>query len=101
MRILGEGLWEAQEQFLREMAAHDHVCALKARKLGQSTIAAPTTGSSCASVTVTRVSISSRAARRLRWSCWRRSGSGSRTCRRFCTTDALDRAPARARRRSA
>jgi phage terminase large subunit-like protein len=39
VRILGEGLWEAQEQFLSEMAAHEHLYALKARKLGQTTIA--------------------------------------------------------------
>jgi hypothetical protein len=39
VRLLGEHLWEAQELFVREIAEHPHVYALKARKLGQSTIA--------------------------------------------------------------
>jgi hypothetical protein len=39
VRLLGEHLWEAQETFIREIAEHPHVYALKARKLGQSTIA--------------------------------------------------------------
>lgn len=39
MRLLGEHLWEAQETFIREIAEYPHVYALKARKLGQSTIA--------------------------------------------------------------
>ncbi len=39
VRLLGEHLWEAQELFIREIAEHPHVYALKARKLGQSTIA--------------------------------------------------------------
>jgi hypothetical protein len=39
VRVLGAELWEAQELFIRELAAHPHVYALKARKLGQSTIA--------------------------------------------------------------
>jgi hypothetical protein len=39
VRLLGEHLWEAQEIFIREIAEHPHLYALKARKLGQSTIA--------------------------------------------------------------
>jgi hypothetical protein len=39
VRLLGKHLWEAQETFIREIAEHPHVYALKARKLGQSTIA--------------------------------------------------------------
>lgn len=39
VRLLDEHLWEAQELFIREIAEHPHVYALKARKLGQSTIA--------------------------------------------------------------
>jgi hypothetical protein len=39
IRVLGEGLWPAQELFIQEIASHPHVYALKARKLGQSTIA--------------------------------------------------------------
>jgi hypothetical protein len=39
VRLLGEHLWEAQDIFVREIAEHPHVYALKARKLGQSTIA--------------------------------------------------------------
>ena len=39
VRLLGEHLWPAQEVFIREIADHPHVYALKARKLGQSTIA--------------------------------------------------------------
>jgi hypothetical protein len=39
VRLLGEHIWEAQELFIREIAEHPHAYALKARKLGQSTIA--------------------------------------------------------------
>jgi hypothetical protein len=39
VRLLGEQLWPAQDTFIREIAEHPHVYALKARKLGQSTIA--------------------------------------------------------------
>jgi transposase-like protein len=39
VRVLGADLWSAQEQFIAEIAEHPHVYALKARKLGQSTIA--------------------------------------------------------------
>ena len=39
IRTLGEELWPAQELFIKEIASHPHVYALKARKLGQSTIA--------------------------------------------------------------
>ena len=39
MRLLGEQLWPAQETFISEIAEHPHIYALKARKLGQSTIA--------------------------------------------------------------
>jgi len=39
VRLLGEHLWPAQDIFIREIAEHPHVYALKARKLGQSTIA--------------------------------------------------------------
>jgi hypothetical protein len=39
VRRLGDDLWPAQETFVREIAEHPHVYALKARKLGQTTIA--------------------------------------------------------------
>jgi hypothetical protein len=39
VRLLGDELWPAQETFIREIAEHPHVYALKARKLGQTTIA--------------------------------------------------------------
>ena len=39
IRLLGEGLWPAQELLIEEIASHPHVYALKARKLGHSTIA--------------------------------------------------------------
>jgi len=39
VRLLGEHLWEAQETFIEAIAEHPHLYALKARKLGQSTIA--------------------------------------------------------------
>ncbi len=39
VRLLGDHVWEAQERFIAEIAAHEHLYALKARKLGQSTIA--------------------------------------------------------------
>ncbi len=39
VRVLGADLWSAQETFIAEIAEHPHVYALKARKLGQSTIA--------------------------------------------------------------
>jgi hypothetical protein len=39
VRLLGAHLWSAQETFIAEIAEHPHVYALKARKLGQSTIA--------------------------------------------------------------
>jgi hypothetical protein len=39
VRPLGEHLWPAQESFIEAIAEHPHLYALKARKLGQSTIA--------------------------------------------------------------
>jgi len=39
VRLLGDHLWEAQETFVEAIAEHPHLYALKARKLGQSTIA--------------------------------------------------------------
>jgi hypothetical protein len=39
VRLLGNGLWPAQGMFIREIVEHPHVYALKARKLGQTTIA--------------------------------------------------------------
>jgi hypothetical protein len=39
VRLLGDELWEAQETFMSAITEHEHVYALKARKLGQSTIA--------------------------------------------------------------
>jgi hypothetical protein len=39
VRLLGDHLWPAQETFIAAIAEHPHLYALKARKLGQSTIA--------------------------------------------------------------
>ncbi len=39
VRVLGADLWDAQETFVQKITEHEHVFALKARKLGQSTIA--------------------------------------------------------------
>jgi hypothetical protein len=39
VRVLGADLWDAQETFIQKITEHEHVFALKARKLGQSTIA--------------------------------------------------------------
>lgn len=39
IRTLGDELWEAQDIFIEQMCANPHVYLLKARKLGQSTIA--------------------------------------------------------------
>lgn len=38
VRVLGEVLWAAQEEFVRTASAHDWIFFLKARKLGETTI---------------------------------------------------------------